>query len=75
MTDRAALLDCADEVLDGEVALGARGPRTAAVLARLAFEDWLNVTGQVVSGSQGRPSASMTSVSKRVRPCLAAVDR
>ncbi len=42
MTDRAALLDFADEVLDGKIALGVRGPRTAAVLARLAFENWLN---------------------------------
>jgi hypothetical protein len=35
------------------------------------------VTGQVVesAGSQGRPSASMTRVSKKWRPCLAAVDR
>jgi hypothetical protein len=33
------------------------------------------VTGQVVAGSQGWPSASMTKVSKKFRPCLAAVDR
>ena len=42
MTDRAALLDHADDVLDGTVALGARGPRVAALLARRAFEDWLD---------------------------------
>lgn len=42
MTGRAALLDYADEVLDGKVALGVRAPRTAALLARLALEDWLN---------------------------------
>jgi hypothetical protein len=58
MTDRAALLDCADEVLDGEVALGARGPRTAAVLARLAFEDWLNEVSTWLSTSQGRPTTN-----------------
>jgi (p)ppGpp synthase/HD superfamily hydrolase len=33
------------------------------------------VTGQVVAGSQGRPSASMTRTSMRRWPCLAAVDR
>ena len=33
------------------------------------------VTGQVVAGSRGWPSASMTKVSKKFRPCLAAVDR
>ncbi len=42
MTDRAALLDYADELLDGSIALGARGTRTAALLARCALEDWLN---------------------------------
>ena|GEM_PF-3675842 len=39
------------------------------------LEEKREVTGQVVSGSQGRPSASMTRVSKKLRPCLAAVDR
>jgi len=42
MTDRSALLDFADQVLDGTVNLGMRGPRTAALLARRAFEDWLD---------------------------------
>jgi len=42
MTDRAALLDYADQLLDGTVTLGLRGPRTAALLARRAFEDWLD---------------------------------
>ncbi|KUI11933.1 hypothetical protein AU193_02145 [Mycobacterium sp. GA-1285] len=42
MTDRAALLDYADDVLDGAVPLGARGPRTAALLARCALENWLD---------------------------------
>jgi hypothetical protein len=42
MTGHAALLDYADEVLDGTIALGPRSARTAALLARLALEDWLN---------------------------------
>ncbi|AWT52263.1 hypothetical protein D806_012750 [Mycolicibacterium smegmatis MKD8] len=42
MTYRAELLSYADEVLDGTVDLGVRGPRTAALLARRAFEDWLD---------------------------------
>jgi|SRR5580693_2523110 hypothetical protein len=42
MIGRAALLDYADEVLDGTIALGPRAARTAALLARLALEDWLN---------------------------------
>jgi hypothetical protein len=42
MTERAALLDHADRLLDGSVALGARATRVAALLARSAFEDWLD---------------------------------
>jgi hypothetical protein len=42
MTNRAELLTYAEQVLDGAVSLGARGPRTAALLARRAFEDWLD---------------------------------
>jgi hypothetical protein len=42
MTDRDELLGYADQLLDGTVQLGARGPRTAALLARRAFEDWLD---------------------------------
>jgi hypothetical protein len=42
MTDRAELLGYAEQVLDGTVSLGERGPRTAALLARRAFEEWLN---------------------------------
>lgn len=42
MIGRAALLDYADEVLDGHFTLGYRAPRTAALLARLALEDWLD---------------------------------
>jgi hypothetical protein len=42
MTQRAALLQYADDVLDGTIALGPRAARTAALLARLALEDWLD---------------------------------
>lgn len=42
MIERAELLTYAEQVLDGTVHLGARGPRTAALLARRAFEDWLD---------------------------------
>lgn len=42
MSGRAELLTYAEQVLDGTVELGARGPRTAALLARRAFEDWLD---------------------------------
>ena len=41
MTERAALLDYAEQALDGAFGLGARGPRTAALLARCALESWL----------------------------------
>jgi hypothetical protein len=42
MSRRAELLSYAEQVLDGTVSLGARGSRTAALLARWAFEDWLD---------------------------------
>lgn len=42
MTDREDLLEYAEQVLDGTISLGARGPRTAALLTRRAFEDWLD---------------------------------
>ena len=42
MTDREELLNYAEQVLDGAVQLGARGSRTAALLTRPAFEDWLD---------------------------------
>jgi hypothetical protein len=42
MTDRTTMLDFADEVLRGSIDLGTRSARTAALLARCAFEDWLN---------------------------------
>ena len=42
MSKRTALLHHAEEVLEGKVALGSSGPRTAALLARCAFEEWLD---------------------------------
>lgn len=51
MTDRAALLDYAADILDDKVALGARGTRTAALLARRAFEDWLDEQSSTWSGT------------------------
>lgn len=42
MTGRAALLDYADQILDGTVELGSRSTRVAALLARSAFEEWLD---------------------------------
>lgn len=42
MTNPARLLELADTILDGTVGLGVRGPRTAAVLTRSAFEMWLD---------------------------------
>lgn len=51
MTDSARLLDYAEQVLDGKVALGSSGPRTAALLARCALEDWLDAKSAVWSSS------------------------
>ena len=51
MTDRAALLDYASDVLDGTVSIGSRGTRTAALLARRAFEDWLDEQSSTWAGS------------------------
>jgi hypothetical protein len=42
MTDRAVLLDYAEQILDGTVSLRSSAPRTAALLARCALEDWLD---------------------------------
>lgn len=42
MTDRTGLLDYADQVLDGKITLLSSGPRTAALLARCALEEWLD---------------------------------
>ena len=59
MTDRAALLDYADELLDGTIPLGSRGPRTAALLARCALEDWLDEQSSTWSTPQGpRPTTN-----------------
>ncbi|AKS35850.1 hypothetical protein [Mycolicibacterium goodii] len=61
MTDRAALLAHADQVLNGTVDLGVRGPRTAALLARRAFEDWLDETSRswaVHANSDRAPTTS-----------------
>lgn len=42
MTGRVKFLDYADRLLDGEYGLGARAPRTAALLARSVLEEWLD---------------------------------
>ena len=42
MNDRAAILDRAEGLLEGEYGLGGRGPRIAALLARSVLEDWLD---------------------------------
>ncbi|ASX00238.1 hypothetical protein MINTM006_22870 [Mycobacterium intracellulare] len=55
MTVRAALLEYADNVLDGSIALGPRAARTAALLARLALEDWLNEESASWSSSSEKP--------------------
>jgi hypothetical protein len=67
MTDRAELLGYAEQVLDGTVSLGVRGPRTAALLARRAFEDWLDeVSGswltQVVSDRTPTTSSKLVAL-------------
>ena len=54
MSDRAALLDYADDLLDGDIALGARGPRTAALLARCALEEWLDEQSTTWSSPAGK---------------------
>ena len=46
MSDSTALLESADQVLDGDVDLGASAPRTAALLARRALEVWLDDQSQ-----------------------------
>jgi hypothetical protein len=59
MTHRAELLDYADDVLDGTIALGSRGPRTAALLARCALEDWLDEQSATWSTPSGyRPTTN-----------------
>ena len=56
MTDRAALLDYADHLLDGSLPLGSRSTRVAAVMARSAFEDWLDEQCTWAATAQKRPS-------------------
>ena len=51
MTDSASLLDYAEQVLDEKVALGSSGPRTAALLARCALEEWLDAKSAAWSSS------------------------
>lgn len=67
MTDRVELLGYAEQVLDGTVSLGARGPRTAALLARRAFEDWLDElsaswTSEVVSDRPPTTSSKLVAL-------------
>jgi hypothetical protein len=58
VTDRAALLDYADDLLDGTVPMGVRGPRVAALLARRAFEDWLDEQSGWAAGLSRRPTTN-----------------
>lgn len=60
MTGRTELLNYADEVLDGVIPLGPRAARTAALLARLALEDWLNEQSASWCASGAKPP-TMTS--------------
>jgi hypothetical protein len=62
MIGRAALLDYADEVLDGRIALGPRAARTAALLARLALEDWLNEQSASWSAVSGKPPTTNSKI-------------
>ena len=64
MTDRTALLGYADRLLDGAYGLGVRGPRTAALLARSALEDWLDE--QTATWSSRLPGFRPTTNSKLV---------
>lgn len=58
MTGRDTLLDYADRLLDGEFGLGARGPRTAALLARTVLEEWLDEqSASWLSSTLGYPTA------------------
>lgn len=56
MTDRSALLDYADQILDGTVALGSRSTRVAALLARGAFEEWLDEQCPWATAGPHRPT-------------------
>ena len=60
MIGRTELLNYADDVLDGRIALGPRSARTAALLARLALEDWLNEQSASWCAASAKPP-TMTS--------------
>ena len=60
MTDHTGLLDYAEQVLDEKVALGSSGPRTAALLARCALEEWLD-DKSAAWASQSYPFPTMKS--------------
>lgn len=55
MIGRAALLDYADQILDGTIALGPRAARIAALLARMALEDWINGQCATWAASSEKP--------------------
>ena len=61
MTHRAALLDYADDLLDGTVKLGPRAARTAALFARSAFEDWLDEQNRPWASPNGKRAPTATS--------------
>ena len=42
MTGQNSLLGYATDLLDGKISIGASAPRTAALLARCALEEWLD---------------------------------
>lgn len=68
MSDRGALLDYADELLDGTISLRSRAPRTAALLARCAFEEWLDEQSSPWSVPDGyRPTTNSKLVVLSVR--------
>lgn len=53
-----ALLDYAEQVLDGKVSLGSSAPRTAALFARCALEEWLDEhSGEWSASTPPFPSA------------------
>lgn len=62
MNSQTDLVTYAEQVLDGTVELGARGPRTAALLARRAFEEWLDEISAWWSTEVGsdRPPTTMS---------------
>jgi hypothetical protein len=55
--------------------LGRRGAVSNSRSGEVGCNKWGNWSGHWIAGSQGRPSASMTRVSKKFMPCFAAVDR